>query len=55
MSISDLCTLILNADFRPLSTWPLSLISAELAIGALFRDRIIVVEEWDAICTLTLH
>jgi 5-methylcytosine-specific restriction endonuclease McrA len=41
-------TLVLNADFRPLSTWPPSLISGKDAVRAVFRDRVIVVEEWDA-------
>lgn len=40
-------TLVLNADGRPLSTWPLSLIPAQDAIHAWFRDRVSVVENWD--------
>lgn len=39
-------TLVLNADFRPLSTWPLSLIPARDAIHAFYRGRVNVVEEW---------
>ncbi len=39
--------LVLNADGRPLSTWPLSLIAADEAVHALFRDRVTVVDEWD--------
>jgi 5-methylcytosine-specific restriction endonuclease McrA len=39
-------TLVLNADFQPLSTWPLSLISPQAAIGAIWRDRVTVVDEW---------
>lgn len=46
---TSLQTLVLNSDFRPLSTWPLSLVSAQAAITALFRDRVSVVEEWDAV------
>lgn len=42
-------TLVLNADYRPLSTWPLSLISAQDAVHAVYRDRVAVVEEWDAV------
>lgn len=42
-------TLVLNADFRPISTWPLSLIPAQEAISAVWRDRASVVEEWDAV------
>jgi 5-methylcytosine-specific restriction endonuclease McrA len=42
-------TLVLNADFRPTSTWALSLIPAHEAISAVCRDRATVVEEWDAV------
>ena len=42
-------TLVLNADYRPLSTWPLSLISGQDAVRAAYRDRVTVVEEWDAV------
>lgn len=41
--------LVLNADYRPLSTWPLSLIAARDAVHALYRDRVAVVETWDAV------
>ena len=40
-------TLVLNADFQPLTTWPLSLISAEDAVHAVYRDRVSVVENWE--------
>lgn len=42
-------TLVLNADYRPLSTWPLSLVSGQEAVRAVFRGRAAVVEEWDAV------
>ena len=42
-------TLVLNADYRPISTWPLSLISATDAVKAVFRDRAETVAEWDAV------
>ena len=42
-------TLVLNADFRPINTYPLSLIPAQEAISALWRGRATVVEEWDAV------
>ena len=42
-------TLVLNADFRPLSTWPLSLVTATEAITTIYRDRAVVVEEWDEV------
>lgn len=41
--------LVLNADFRPISVYPLSLIPAHEAISAVWRDRATVVEEWDAV------
>lgn len=39
-------TLVLNADHRPLSTWPLSIIPAQEAVHAICRDRVIVLENW---------
>jgi 5-methylcytosine-specific restriction endonuclease McrA len=42
-------TLVLNADYRPISTWPLSLVSGQDAVRAVFRDRATVVEEWDEV------
>lgn len=39
-------TLILNADFRPLSTWPLSIVPAQEAASTVWRDRAVVVETW---------
>lgn len=39
-------TLVLNADFQPLSTWPLSLISGTDAVRAVYKGRVMVVEEW---------
>jgi len=45
----NLRTLVLNADYRPMSTWPLSLISGQEAVRAVMRDRATVVEEWDAV------
>jgi len=41
--------LVLNADARPLSTWPLSMIAAQDAVHALYRDRVTVLEEWDQV------
>jgi 5-methylcytosine-specific restriction endonuclease McrA len=39
--------LILNADFRPLSYFPLSLWSWQDAIKAVFRDSVVVVSEYE--------
>jgi hypothetical protein len=38
--------LVLNADFRPLSTYPLSIVDARDAIQAVFRERVSVIETW---------
>lgn len=39
-------TLVLNADYRPVQTWPLTIISPEEAVSAVFCDRVDVVETW---------
>ena len=39
--------LVLNADFRPLSYYPLSLCSWQDAIKAVFLDRVSVIERYD--------
>jgi 5-methylcytosine-specific restriction endonuclease McrA len=39
--------LVLNADFRPLSYFPLSLLSWQNAITAVFKDHVSVVAEYD--------
>lgn len=44
---TSLRALVLNADYRPLSTWPLSLISAQDAVSAVWRERADVVETWE--------
>ena len=41
--------LVLNADFRPLRYFPLSLISWQEALRAVFLDRVTVVAEYDAV------
>lgn len=46
-SALKLRTLVLNADYRPLATYPLSLITGQEAVKAVYRDRAVVVEEWD--------
>ncbi len=40
--------LVLNADFRPLSYFPLSLISWQEAVQALFAEKVSTVAEYDA-------
>lgn len=41
--------LVLNADFRPLSYFPLSLMSWQDAVSAILSDKISVVAEYDAV------
>ena len=38
--------LVLNADFHPLSTYPLSIVHARDAVQAVFRERVSIVETW---------
>ena len=46
--VPDSCpALVLNADFRPLSYFPLSLWSWQDAVKAVFLDRVSVVSEYD--------
>lgn len=46
-AVTSLRALVLNADYRPMATYPLSLISGQEAVKAVFRGRASVVEEWD--------
>ena len=39
--------LVLNADYRPLSYFPLSLWSWQDAVKAIFRDSVTVIAEYD--------
>ena len=41
--------LVLNADFRPLSYFPLSLWPWQTAVKAVFLDRVIIVSEYDRV------
>ena len=48
LALLDNCpALVLNADFRPLSYFPLSLWSWQEAIKAVFLDRVNIVAEYD--------
>src|SRR3954470_8772396 len=42
----ELMTLVLNADFQPITTWPLHLIHATEAVSKIWTDRVQVVETW---------
>ena len=47
MSLADCPALVLNADFRPLSYFPLSVWSWQEAIKAVVADRVNVISEYD--------
>ena len=49
MSIDGYPALALNADFRPLSYFPLSLWSWQETLKAVFLDRVSVVSEYDVV------
>jgi 5-methylcytosine-specific restriction endonuclease McrA len=46
-SLDSSPTLVLNADYRPLSYFPLSLWSWQEAVKAVFLDRVSIVSEYD--------
>ena len=47
MNVSGNPALVLNADFRPLSYYPLSLCSWQDAVKSVFLDRVSVIEKYD--------
>ncbi|RFB78539.1 HNH endonuclease [Methylovirgula sp. 4M-Z18] len=47
--MSQHSTLLLNADYQPLSYFPLSLVSWQDALRAVIRGRVTVVAEYDAV------
>jgi len=49
VSFESCPALVLNADFRPLSYFPLSLWSWQEAVKAVFLDRVNIVSEYDRI------
>ncbi len=49
VSASGLPALVLNADYRPLSYYPLSLWSWQDAIKAVFLERVSIVAEYDQV------
>ena len=49
VSLENSPALVLNADFRPLSYYPLSLWSWQDAIKAIFLDRVHVVSNYDRV------
>ena len=48
-SLENCPALILNADFRPLSYFPLSVWPWQEAVKAIFRDTVTVVSEYDRV------
>ncbi len=49
MPLENCPALVLNADFRPLSYFPLSLLSWQDAVKSVFLDRVNVVSEYDRV------
>ncbi|MGE0723867.1 MAG: HNH endonuclease [Alphaproteobacteria bacterium] len=49
MSLEASPALVLNADFRPLSYFPLSLWSWQDAVKAVFLDRVNIISEYDRV------
>jgi hypothetical protein len=47
VSLDNCPALVLNADFRPLSYFPLSLWSWQDAIKAVFLDRVNIIDHYD--------
>jgi len=47
MTVSAHAALVLNADFRPMSYFPLSLLSWQDAVHAVYSERVSVVAEYD--------
>jgi 5-methylcytosine-specific restriction endonuclease McrA len=47
MSLATCPTLVLNADFRPLSYYPLSLWSWQDAVKAVFLERVTILSEYE--------
>src|SRR6202158_406830 len=47
MTVTAHQALVLNADFRPMSYFPLSLLSWQDAVHAVFSERVSVVAEYD--------
>ncbi|MGQ0675825.1 MAG: HNH endonuclease [Rhodospirillales bacterium] len=49
VSVESCPALVLNADFRPLSYFPLSLWSWQESVKAVFLDRVSIVSEYDRV------
>src|SRR5258708_31299438 len=49
MSLDNCPALVLNADFRPLSYFPLSLWSWQEVVKAVFLDRVNIISEYEQV------
>ena len=49
VAVNDCPALVLNADFRPLSYFPLSLWSWQEAVKAVFLERVNIVSEYEQV------
>ena len=54
LSLEKCPALVLNADYRPLSYYPLSLWSWQDAIKSVFLDRVSIVSHYDRMIRLSL-
>ena len=52
VSLEKCPALVLNADYRPLSYYPLSLWSWQDTVKSVFLDRVIIVSNYDRTCLL---
>src|SRR5215467_9522046 len=55
MSLDNCPALVLNADFRPLSYFPLSLWSWQEAVKAVFLERVNIISEYDEVVRSPTH
>ena len=51
VSLEKCPALVLNADYRPLSYYPLSLWSWQDTVKSVFLDRVIIVSSWSKAST----
>ena len=52
VSLEKCPALVLNADYRPLSYYPLSLWSWQDSIKSVFLDRVVIVSHYERVCLL---
>ena len=54
LSLEKCPALVLNADYRPLSYYPLSLWNWQDSIKSVFLDRVTIVSNYDRVIRLSL-